>query len=110
MCVRIAANAPVYYEPQILAGFRRHGDNVHLFQERTGENLQDMAKAISIWKNYLPVNSRGQLEQEGRTYWAAASLMLAQRFFSDGDILACTNQLRAAKTLWNHGAHRYLRL
>jgi glycosyltransferase involved in cell wall biosynthesis len=110
MWVRIAANAPVYYEPQILAGFRRHGGNVHIFQERTGENLQDMAKAISIWKNYLPVNSRGQLEREGRTYWAAASLMLAQRFFSEGDIVACTNQLRAAKTLWNHGAHRCRRL
>jgi glycosyltransferase involved in cell wall biosynthesis len=110
MWVRIAVNAPVYYEPQILVCFRRHGDNVHLFQERTGENLQDMAKAISIWKNYLPVNSRGQLEQEGRAYWAAASLMLAQRFFSEGDIVACTNQLRAAKTLWNHGAHLWSRL
>src|SRR6516165_1968153 len=27
MWVRIAANAPVYYEPQILAAFRRHGAN-----------------------------------------------------------------------------------
>src|SRR5262249_17017356 len=110
MWVRIAANAPVYYEPQIFAGFRRHGNNVHLFQERTGENMQDMAKAISIWKNYLPVNSRGRLEHRGRMYWALASLMLTQRFFSEGDIVACTNQLRAAKTLWNHGGPRWRRL
>jgi glycosyltransferase involved in cell wall biosynthesis len=110
MWVRIAANALVYYEPQILAGFRRHGKNVHAFQERTGENLQDMAKAISIWKNYLPVNSREQLEHRGRTYWALASLMLTQRFFSEGDIVACTNNLRAAKMLWNHGGPRWRRL
>jgi glycosyltransferase involved in cell wall biosynthesis len=110
MWVRIAANAPVYYEPQILAGNRRHGKNVHSFQERTGENMQDMAKAISIWKNYLPLNSRGQLEQQARTYWALGSLMMAQRFFSNGDIVACTNQLRAARTLWNHGGHRWRRL
>ena len=110
MWVRIAANAPVYYEPQILAIFRRHGGNVHLFQEKTGENLQDMAKAISIWKNYLPVNSRGQLEQEGRRYWADVALMLAQRFFSDGDIVACINQLRPAKDLCNRGRYRSGRL
>ena len=110
MWVRIAVNASVYYEPQILAGFRRHGNNVHLFQQRTGENMQDMAKAISIWKNYLPVNSRGQLEHRGRTYWALASLMLAQRFFSEGDIVACTNNLRTAKMLWNHGGPRRRRL
>ncbi len=32
MWVRIAANAPVYYEPQIFAGFRRHGGNESAMQ------------------------------------------------------------------------------
>jgi hypothetical protein len=110
MWVRIAANAAVYYEPQILAAFRRHGKNVHSLQERTGENMQDMVKAINIWKNHLPANSRGEAEQRARSYWALGSLMLAQRFFSEGDIGASTNQLRAAKALWNHGGHRWRRL
>jgi len=110
MWVRIAARAPVYYEPQILAGFRRHGDNVHTLQERTGANMQDMAKAIEIWKNYLPANSRGQLEKQGRCYWADISLMLAQDFFSKDDVAACTNQLCAAKILWDRGEHRLRRL
>lgn len=110
MWVRIAADTPVYYDPQILVGFRRHGKNAHVPLERTGENTRDMAKAISIWKNYLPVNSRGKLEQQARTYFTLGSLMLAQRFFSEGDIVACTNQLRAARVLWNHGGPRWRRL
>ena len=105
MWVRIAARAPVYYEPQILAGFRRHGDNVHLVQARTGANMQDMARAIRIWKKYLPANSRRQLEKQ-----ADISLMLAQQFFSNDDVAACTSQLRATKELWDHGRHRSRRL
>jgi len=110
MWVRIAAHAPVYYEPQILAAFRRHGDNVHVIQEATGANMQDMARAIGIWTKYLPANSRGQLERQARRYWADISLILAQQFFSNDDVAACTSQLRAAKTLWDHGQHRSRRL
>jgi glycosyltransferase involved in cell wall biosynthesis len=110
MWVRIAGHAAVYYEPQILAGYRRHGDNESAIQERTGANMQDMARAIRIWKDYLPANSAAQLEQQGRRYWAGVSLMLAQRFFSADDVAACASQLRAAKALWNHGRHRSRRL
>jgi glycosyltransferase involved in cell wall biosynthesis len=110
MWVRIAANARVYYEPQILAGFRRHGDNQSAVQQRTGANMQDMARAIKIWKDYLPANSRTQLEQQARRYWAGISLTLAQYFFSNDDVAACASQLRAAKDLWNRGQHRLRRL
>jgi glycosyltransferase involved in cell wall biosynthesis len=110
MWVRIAANVPVFYEPQILACFRRHGDNQSVTDERTGANMQDMARAIEIWKDYLPANSRTQLEQQGRRYWAGVALSLAQHFFSNDDVAACTSQLRAAKDLWNRGQHRLRRL
>lgn len=110
MWVRIAAHGPVYYEPQILAGFRRHGNNVHAVQELTGENMQDMARAIRIWKEYLPANSRAHWEKRGRRYWADISLILAQQFFSKDDVAACTSQLRAAKALWDHGPQRSRRL
>jgi glycosyltransferase involved in cell wall biosynthesis len=110
MWVRIAAHAPVYYEPQILAGFRRHGDNVSVFQERTAENMHDMAKAIMIWKRYLPAHSRKQLEKRARRYWADISLELAQQFFSNDDIAACANQLCAAKNLWDRDQQRSRRL
>ena len=110
MWVRIAANAPIYYEPQILAAFRRHGGNESAAQERTGANMQDIAKAIEIWKDYLPANSRTQLEQQGRRYWAGIALALAQHFFSNNDVAACASQLRAAKALWNNGRHRSRRL
>ncbi len=110
MWVRIAANAPVFYDPQILALFRRHGDNQSVMDERTGANMQDMARAIEIWKDYLPANSRTQLEQQSRRYWAGVSLMVAQQFFSNDDVAACASLLRAAKNLWNRGPHRSRRL
>ena len=110
MWVRIAANAPVYYEPQIFAGFRRHGGNESAMHDRRGENMRDMARAIEIWKDHLPATSRAQLEQQSRRYWAGMSLMVAQQFFSNDDLEACTSQLRAAKTLWNRGQHRSRRL
>jgi hypothetical protein len=72
--------------------------------------MQDMARAIEIWKNYLPATSAAQLEQQGRRYWAGISLMLAQHLFSADNIVACAGQLRAAKALWNHGRHRSGRL
>ena len=110
MWVRIAANAPVYYEPQIFAGFRRHGGNESAMQTRSGANMQDLARAIEIWKDHLPATSRAQLEQQSRRYWAGVSLMVAQQFFSNDDLEACASQLRAAKTLWNRGQHRSRRL
>jgi hypothetical protein len=72
--------------------------------------LQEIVRVIESWKHYLPENSRAQLEQQGRRYWAEVSLMLAQRFFSDDDIDACTSQLRAARKLYNHGRYRSVRL
>jgi glycosyltransferase involved in cell wall biosynthesis len=54
MWVRIAANTPVYYEPQILAAFSCHGGNQSAMQMRTGANMQDMARAIEIWKIICP--------------------------------------------------------
>jgi glycosyltransferase involved in cell wall biosynthesis len=110
MWVRIAANAPIYYEPQILAGFRRHGGNESAVQERTGASMQDIAKAIKIWKGYLPEDCNARLEQQARRYWSGISLTLAQHFFSNDDVSACASQLRAAKDLWNRGQHRSRRL
>jgi hypothetical protein len=110
MWVRIAANAPVYYEPQILAAFRRHGANQSAMQTRLGANMQDMARAIEIWKDHLPANSKARLEQQARRYWAGVSLVVAQDFFSDDNLTACASQLRAAKNLWNHGQCRSRRL
>jgi GT2 family glycosyltransferase len=110
MWIRIAANAPVYYEPQILAGYRWHGQAESAKQEASGVTLQEIVRVIESWKHYLPENSRAQLEQQGRRYWADVSLMLAQRFFSDGDIDACANQLRGAKILCDQDRYRSRRL
>ena len=59
----------------------RHGDNQSAVQERTGANMQDMARAIEIWKDYLPANSRTQLEQQGRRYWAGHFTYARSAFF-----------------------------
>jgi glycosyltransferase involved in cell wall biosynthesis len=110
MWVRIAANAPVYYEPQILAGYRWHSQAESARQEPSAVGLEEIVEVIDSWKRYLPENSRAQLEEQGRRYWADVSLMLAQRFFSNGDIDACANQLRAAKVLCDQDRYRSRRL
>jgi hypothetical protein len=96
-------------QARILALFQRHGDNQSVMDERTDANMQDMARAIEIWKDYLPAHCRKQLEQQGRRYWSGIALALAQIFFSNDDVAASARQLRAAKDLWNRG-HRLRRL
>ena len=110
MWVRIAAHRPAYYEPKILACYRQHSNNASEMQLRTGLNMQDMARAIKIWKDYLPANSGARLERKGRRYWGGIALMHAQNFFSDDNLAACAAHLRAAKDLWNRGQHRLRRL
>jgi glycosyltransferase involved in cell wall biosynthesis len=110
MWVRVGAHTPVYYEPQILAAYRWHGQAESAKQEASGVTLQEIVGVIESWKHYLPENSRAQLEQQGRRYWADVSLMLAQRFFSNGDIDACANQLRGAKILCDQDRYRSRRL
>ena len=79
-------------------------------QERSGVNMRDMARAIEIWKRYLPAISRAQLEQQGRRYWAGVSLMLASifslRMMSPRVQVSCA----LLKILWNRGRHRSRRL
>jgi hypothetical protein len=72
--------------------------------------MQDMAKAIRIWKGYLPEDCNARLEQQARRYWAGISLTIAQHFLSNDDVAACASQLRAAKALWNRGQQRSRRL
>lgn len=110
MWVRIAAHTVVYYEPQILAAYRWHDQAESAKQETSGITSHEIAKVIESWKHYLPENSRSQLEQQARRYWGDVSLMLAQRFFSEGNIDACTNQLRGAKLLCDQGRYRSRRL
>ena len=104
MWVRIAANVPVFYEPQILAFFRRHGDNQSVMDERTGANMQDMARAIEIWKDYLPANSRTQLEQQSRRYWAGIALALARHICDARIPQANSTCLESFLLLWNESS------
>lgn len=50
------------------------------------------------------------VEEQGRRYWADIAFMLAQRFFSNGDVGACVSQLRAAKIVCDQDRYRSRRL
>ena len=54
MWVRIAANAPIYYEPQILAGFRRHGGNESAFKSERVQTCKTWLKQSKSGKIICP--------------------------------------------------------
>jgi glycosyltransferase involved in cell wall biosynthesis len=97
MWKRIASNYPVWYEPSILACYRKHSasDSSRLF--RSGADLVDIRKAIEISKTYLPPEKSKQLSAKAREYYALRAInKLARRMLEQGDVEAATAQIREA--------------
>jgi glycosyltransferase involved in cell wall biosynthesis len=94
MWVRIAAHRPVWYEPEILAYFRRHAANETSRLERAGKQLPDVIKALDRVAAHVPEHRRSELrrkaEREMRWRWhQTAELQLRNRQWAP-----------ALKTIW----------
>jgi glycosyltransferase involved in cell wall biosynthesis len=96
MWVRIAANYPVWYEVEPLAMYRIHSNSSSGRRTRTGENIQDLRRAIGLVKDYLPNNSADQLSQKALEYYAFYALQSARHFILKGDTYAAKNQIKEA--------------
>jgi GT2 family glycosyltransferase len=66
MWVRIAADGAVWYEPRVLATYRKHAANATTRLEASEVTDGDMLAAIRIFSHHLPAARREQLL--GRTY------------------------------------------
>jgi len=96
MWVRIAVNYPVWYEVEPLALYRKGSTSLTGRSIRTGQNIQDFRRAISIVKEYLPTESANKLAKTALINYAFYALNSAREFVSAGDTYAASNQIREA--------------
>ncbi len=95
MWVRIAAHYQVWYEPEPLALYRVHLNSSTGRQTRTGENLQDVRRAISIFQAYLPESCASKLVKKARENWALETLFATvPAFLVAKDYTAALIQIR----------------
>jgi glycosyltransferase involved in cell wall biosynthesis len=96
MWIRIASAFPVLYEPRILACWRNHSEATTSKQMRSGENVQDIAKAIRIWSSYVDPERAARMVPRARRYAGRCGLWLARHFLRLKDFQACQKQMCAA--------------
>lgn len=96
MWVRIAANYPIWYEPEALAAYRMHNNSNTGRHIRTGEDMRFTRQAISIFKSYLPKSISDQVGKQAKETYAFSALNMASNLVIKQDYLAAFVQIREA--------------
>lgn len=76
MWTRIAVHYPIGYEPETLAFYRTHQNSNTARNQRNGQQIADLRRAIDIMSEYLP---QPELAQSGREYYGAYALRQAEK-------------------------------
>lgn len=79
MWVRIAAHFPVWYDPKILAVFRRHAGSESSRLLSKGEVWPDLVRAMHVNADSFPDEQRESLVNSGAQWYAGSALREAQR-------------------------------
>ena len=85
MWVRIAAVRPIWYEPEILASYRMHGNSNTGRHYRLAQELKYTRLAMDIFSEYLPAEKMGSIMSKARANYAATALANARRLAAVGD-------------------------
>lgn len=96
MWVRIAANYPIWYEPEPLALYRMHTNSNTGRHVRSGEDITFTCRAIDMFTPYLPEALADRVTTAAKTTYAFSALKTAKNAFSTGDLTAGRAQVRAA--------------
>lgn len=96
MWVRIAAQYPVWYEIEPLALYRTRSVSLSGRSIHTGENIQDLRKAVEIIKDYLPPDISESSTQTALRNYAFYALNTARKLVHHGDYKGAMNQTREA--------------
>jgi len=67
MWTRLAAHGPVVFVDEVLARYRRHDSSDTSTRVKTGANVRERVKAISVVSGYVPADRRARTER-----WALA--------------------------------------
>lgn len=95
MWVRMATEYPIWYEVEPLALYRIHSNSSSGYRTQTGENVQDLRRAINIMKEYLP-NQYTDISKLALKSYALYALNDAGQFISNGNTTAAINQIKEA--------------
>jgi glycosyltransferase involved in cell wall biosynthesis/ubiquinone/menaquinone biosynthesis C-methylase UbiE len=79
---RIAVNYPFWYEPTVLAFWRKHSDSESSRQVKLGMDIADLRRSIEISQGYLPKEIAVVLSDKARNHYALYALDNAQKFLS----------------------------
>jgi glycosyltransferase involved in cell wall biosynthesis len=96
MWVRIAAQYPFWYESQPLALYRQRATSLTGNSVRTGENIQDVRRAIDIMRAYLPAPTAAALNRNALQNYASYAWSTAGSFIKARDRTAAIAQIREA--------------
>lgn len=96
MWTRIAAHYAVWFEPQVLAAYRRHGASSTARHEQSAEDARDRRRAIDLIAAHLPAASAAGLHRQACAASALWSIEVSARLACAGDRAAAWRQLREA--------------
>ena len=96
MWVRVAAHYPVWYEVEPLAVYRVHHASSSDRYLRSGVNIQDARRAISMIEAYLPAGRARQLSRLAREQWGMTALLFARTSAIRGNRRAALNHIKEA--------------
>jgi glycosyltransferase involved in cell wall biosynthesis len=92
MWVRISTKFPVVHSPRRLAEYRIHEGNITSNYFLTGQNIQDISKAIDTIQDYLPEDRKKELKRLARrnyaVYFAKTTDMVYHGYKNPGQALA----------------------
>lgn len=96
MWARIAANYPIWFEPELLAVYRRHPRSNTRRNLVNGIFVEDQIRAIEMMQGYLADKVPNAIFRQSRQNWAFYSLGTAEQLISSGDFPRAIARIRAA--------------
>ena len=99
MWVRIAAHYGIWYEPRLLAGYRRHDRSNTSRNTRNAEELRYSKMAIDLFEPLLPRDEARNIVSQAKRAYARTALCNAQAFAEEPDWPAVRANLAMAARL-----------
>jgi glycosyltransferase involved in cell wall biosynthesis len=96
MWIRIAACWPVWYEPRVLAAYRRSRNSEASRLMRSGASVSDAYRAVRIAVGALPEPARAALMGPAQFTCSRLALLDANRLWFEGDRAGALRLVRAA--------------
>lgn len=100
MWVRIAAQYPVWYEPRVLASYRRHSASTTAANFANASELRYTLQAIRMFRPLLPTDRAEAIVASARHAYAQTALGTARDFAAERDLRAMRAHLAIALRLW----------